>query len=255
MAAVDGVAPEDLCAGTCPSCHRTCDAGRSLLGNDHGPLVVADIATRRRDVSERSAAPGQTAYLAGLLAALSGAEAHSHAAALLSRFGSIAAVVTARSRELAEVFGTQSPLPTYISAVRRLLQAGMREHITRSILDPADPSFTAFVIAHFIGLQHEELLAFFADSAGRFLHQQTLVVGTSRLEFQPSVLFRPAISLGAAQIVLAHNHPSGTAFPSEEDVAATRRIGRDGNLLGIELRDHLIVGGNAVFSMMRANLL
>lgn len=147
-------------------------------------------------------------------------------------------------------------MPTQIAAVRRLLKAGFREHVVRKSLDSADPGLLAFVVAHFNGLQHEEMLALFGDADGRFLDCQTLATGPSRrMEFAPSLLFRRAIALGAVQVVLAHNHPSGSVAPSEDDLASTRRIVCDGQLLGIVLRDHLIIAGNSVFSMERAGLL
>ena len=191
-----------------------------------------------------------------MLAPLSGDDAPGHATALLARFGSIARVAAARTRELAEVLGKGSPLPVHIAAVRRLLHAGMREHVARRPLDTADPGLLQFVIAHFSGLQHEEMLALFGDANGCFLDHQTLAMGSSRrMEFDPSVLFRRACQVGAMQVVLAHNHPSGAATPSGDDLDSTRRVARDGRLLGITLRDHLIVSGNAVFSMHRAGLL
>lgn len=256
LAAVDGVAPDDLGAWPPATFLQSGDAGRCLLGDDRRPLVFADIAARRRDLPERSLPPGQETYLAALLAPLCGTDAPGQAAALLARFGSIAGVAGARKRELAEVFGAESPLPAHIAAVRRLLQAGLREHVVRQPLDPADPGLLVFVVAHFSGLKHEEMLALFADADGRFLDHQILAAGPSRrMEFAPSLLFRRAVALGAAQVVLAHNHPSGAAAPSKDDLASTRRIVHDGQLLGIALRDHLIVGGNTVFSMRRAGLL
>ena len=232
------------------------DAASRLWNNDRSPLVFADIAPRRRDLSERSPALKQSHYLAALLAPLSGSEAPTHAIALLARFGSIAGVAAARTRELAEVFGAGSPLPECIAAVRRLLYAGLREEVVREPLDPTDTNFKRYLSAHFSGLRHEEMLAFFGDANGRFLDHQTLGTGSSkRIEFSAPVLFRRATALGAEQMLLAHNHPSGVATPSQADLVATRRVARDGALLGIVLLDHLIVAGSAVFSMKQAGLL
>lgn len=232
------------------------DAGGDLLGDDHRPLVFADIDSRLGDLPHRSAAPGQTAHLTALLAPLSGRDASPLAAALLARFGSICAVAAASRRELAEVFGACSPVPDNIAAVRRLLHAGMRETVEHNPLDPTNPALLKFLVAHFSGLQHEELLALFADRDGGFLDQQSVAAGgADELAFEREVLFRRAAAIGARQIVLAHNHPSGKAEASAKDISATRRILRDCSLLGIVLRDHLIVANNRVFSMERAGLL
>lgn len=256
VAVVAGVVPASLDAGPRTPCFGGDDASHGLLANDRSTFVSSDIAARCRNLPQRSQALDQTHYLAALLAPLSGSEAPGHATALLTRFGSIAGVTAARTRELAEVFGAESPLPACIAAVRRLLHAGLREEVVRKPLDPADPNLRRYVSAHFSGLRHEEMLALFGDGGGRFLDHQTLAAGSSeRIEFSSPVLFRRATAIGAEQVLLAHNHPSGEATPSNADLVATRRVARDGALLGIVLLDHLIVAGSAVFSMKQAGLL
>ena len=58
----------------------------------------------------------------------------------------------------------------------------------------------------------------------------------------PRDLFRPVVLLGAAALVMTHNHPSGDIEPSAEDLALTRRVAAAGSLLGIEVLDHVITG-------------
>jgi len=58
----------------------------------------------------------------------------------------------------------------------------------------------------------------------------------------PREIFRPAISDGAAAVVLAHNHPSGDSTPSREDINLTRRMIEAGRLLDIEVLDHVVIG-------------
>ena len=60
----------------------------------------------------------------------------------------------------------------------------------------------------------------------------------------PREVFRPAIAAGAASLILVHNHPSGDVEPSVDDVALTNRLVEAGSLLGIEVLDHVILGGN-----------
>ena len=187
---------------------------------------------------------------------LSGRAANDQADALLKRFGSISAVAQASCRALAEVVGCTSPLPDMITGVRRLIQAGLRERIIRSALDTSDPALLEFIVEQFSGLRHEEVLALFGDATGGYLDHRTLASGSMNgIALDRPVLFHRAAALGARQIVLAHNHPSGVARPSDEDIEATRRIRSDGAIIGIELVDHLVVAGNKVFSMRRAGLL
>jgi DNA repair protein RadC len=256
LAPVVGFGSADLHVGSLFADHRGGDARSSILGDGHGPLVFADIAARHRDLPQRPHSREQVDHLAALLAPLSGRLAPDHAIELLRKFGSIAGIAAARKRELAEVFGPDSALPAHIAAVRRLLRAGLREHVVRRPLDPQDPAMIQWILTHFSGLRHEEMLVVWADSSGRLLDYQTLATGHSeQVEFGPELLFRRAIIAGAKQALLAHNHPSGVAHPSDDDIVSTRRIVRDGRLLGISLLDHLIVGGSRVFSMQRAGLL
>ena len=68
----------------------------------------------------------------------------------------------------------------------------------------------------------------------------------------PREIFKAAILSNAASIIIAHNHPSGDVTPSSEDCELTRRLKQAGELLGIELLDHLIVGPERYLSMKEA---
>ena len=68
----------------------------------------------------------------------------------------------------------------------------------------------------------------------------------------PREVFGPAVRLGAAAIIVAHNHPSGDPTPSAEDFKVTRRLKEAGDILGIPVLDHLVIGSNAArFSSLR----
>jgi DNA repair protein RadC len=75
------------------------------------------------------------------------------------------------------------------------------------------------------------------------------------LAVSPREVFGPALERRAAAIVLAHNHPSGTAAPSPEDVSFTRQMARAGALLGVPLVDHLVVARRGYFSFAEASML
>lgn len=71
----------------------------------------------------------------------------------------------------------------------------------------------------------------------------------------PREVFREAIRHSAASIVLTHNHPSGECSPSEDDVEMTQRLVRVGELHGIEVLDHIIIGGGNHFSFREAGII
>ena len=73
--------------------------------------------------------------------------------------------------------------------------------------------------------------------------------GVSQCQAGMREIFMRALLVGAAQIVLVHNHPSGNPEPSEQDIFVTRTAAKAGSLLGVMLTDHVIVGNGSYFSM------
>lgn len=66
----------------------------------------------------------------------------------------------------------------------------------------------------------------------------------------PREVFKAALLSSAARVVLVHNHPSGNTIPSAEDHATTKRLKNAGELLGIEVLDHIIIGNDSFFSFL-----
>jgi DNA repair protein RadC len=104
-------------------------------------------------------------------------------------------------------------------------------------------------------LAQEALFLAYLDRAGAFLGDELITGGTScSLGIPYRLLFERAFKRGAARLVLAHNHPSGSAEPSELDIRSTRGLQALAVPMEVELVDHLIVGGREVFSMRAAGL-
>jgi DNA repair protein RadC len=93
------------------------------------------------------------------------------------------------------------------------------------------------------------------DTKHRLLDTRVVSVGSLDHTFMaPREVFRDALLANAAAIVLAHNHPSGDPEPSRDDEAVTRRLVRAGELVGVEVLDHLVVGGRGWVSLARRGL-
>ncbi|OPZ62797.1 MAG: hypothetical protein BWY85_01968 [Firmicutes bacterium ADurb.Bin506] len=90
----------------------------------------------------------------------------------------------------------------------------------------------------------------------RLLRREEVTSGTATASLlHPREVFRPALRLGAAAVIVAHNHPSGDPTPSPEDLAITKRLAKVGSLIGIELLDHIIIGDNVYVSLKEKGLL
>ena len=72
---------------------------------------------------------------------------------------------------------------------------------------------------------------------------------------RPAEVLRPAVTENAPKIVMVHNHPTGDPTPSPEDISITRNIVDAGNLLGIELVDHVVIAGKKFLSMAEQGML
>jgi len=97
----------------------------------------------------------------------------------------------------------------------------------------------------------EYLLAFFLNARHQLIAKEVISIGTLTASLaHPREIFAPAIgnSRGVAGVVLIHNHPSGDPSPSDEDMRLTKRIRQAGEILGIELLDHLIIAERGTFS-------
>jgi DNA repair protein RadC len=140
-----------------------------------------------------------------------------------------------------------------ISAAQALVQAGLRESIVRSPLRAEDAALHRYLMARLSGLRHEVLLAFFADQHGGFLGEEVIASGgRGGIEWRPRTLFARALALDARAFLLVHNHPSGSARPSAEDLRATAVVTKQSRALEIDLIDHLIVAGSSILSMRAA---
>lgn len=104
--------------------------------------------------------------------------------------------------------------------------------------------------------KQEHFVCLSLDGGQRLIAQRTITVGTlDSVLAHPREVFADAIADRAASIVVAHNHPSGDPSPSSEDVALTQQLAAAGQLLGIPLRDHLILTKSAHFSCRQHHML
>lgn len=112
------------------------------------------------------------------------------------------------------------------------------------------------VVAELAGWDRERCVALLLDTKHRLLEVVTVSVGSIDHTFMaPREVYRDALLANASALVLAHNHPSGDPEPSRDDELLTRRLARAGELVGVELLDHLVVGGRRWASLARRGVL
>ena len=113
----------------------------------------------------------------------------------------------------------------------------------------SDSDVVRIMEPHLGGLQHEECWALYLASSGKVLERMRISQGgVQATVVDLRLIIKRALELLAVQIVLVHNHPSGSAEPSGQDVALTERVAEAAKLFDIRLLDHVIVARGAHFS-------
>ena len=118
---------------------------------------------------------------------------------------------------------------------------------------PADVA--GYLGAELADLAQEQLRVVLLDTKNHVVGTQLVYQGgLNATAIRLADCFREAVARGAAAIILVHNHPSGDPTPSPEDVRLTREAGRAGDLLGVELLDHIVVGRQGHVSLREHGL-
>jgi len=128
---------------------------------------------------------------------------------------------------------------------RRLFEK--REHASAVIRTPQD---VYDYLAEMRTLSKEHLRGIYLNSQHRVIHDEVISIGTVDTNLiHPREVFRPAVEYGAAAVIVAHNHPSGSPVPSQADIEITKQLVSAGALIGIPLIDHVIVAKDGFASV------
>ena len=116
--------------------------------------------------------------------------------------------------------------------------------------DPAD--IARLLAPEMAGLSQEQLRVLLLDTKHHVRGQRVIYQGTvNHIPVRPAEIFRAAVAEGWPDVVVVHNHPSGDAVPSPQDVVLTRRLREVGDLLGVLLVDHVVIGSGGRYESMR----
>lgn len=104
-------------------------------------------------------------------------------------------------------------------------------------------------------LKQEHFLLLCLDNKNKVIKEKTIFIGSLNMSVvTPREVFKEAIAISSAKIVLVHNHPSGDALPSEEDLLMTEQFQKLGQMMSIEVIDHIVIGWNQFYSIMAKQL-
>lgn len=211
---------------------------------------------RERLRASGAAALADAELLAILLrVGIEGVNAIQLAQQLLVEFGGWAGLQRADFEELARRRGMGEAKTAQLKAAleigRRLLLASGEERF--QIRSPSDAAqLMQIEMSH---LDQEQLRAICLDTKNRVQKIQTVYVGSLNASMvRIGEVFKEAIRLNSASIIVVHNHPSGDPTPSPEDIVVTRQMIEAGRLLDIDVLDHLVIGNGRFVSMRERGL-
>lgn len=169
---------------------------------------------------------------------------------LLKTSGGLRALIEMNVAQLTEVKGIGEAKAVQILAGlelgRRLARVSSESILTiRSPQDAAN-----FLMDELRFLQKEHFICLFLNTKNQITGKETLSIGTLNASLvHPREVFHAAIKRRCASIICAHNHPSGDPTPSSEDIDITRRLAEVGDIVGIEVLDHIVIGDGRYISL------
>lgn len=185
-----------------------------------------------------------------------GADALSLARTLLVRFGGLAGLLSQDPASLQRVSGVGPASACRLAGVLELATRALGAPLAAGAPLSSPEQAARYLTARLGPRQREVFAALFLDSRHRVLRCEELFAGTiDGAAVHPREVVRRALALNAAALIVAHNHPSGVAEPSAEDVALTRRLRDALALVDVRLLDHLVVGAGTVCSLAGRGLL
>jgi DNA repair protein RadC len=174
---------------------------------------------------------------------------------MLGQYGSVALARETLPKKLVDEFGLDRRQAIRLVAAfelgRRFLSPVRQQEF---VLNNSDDVFK--YLQDMGELKKEHLRGLYLDARGNLLLDEVLALGsltTSTVHGRD--VFLPALKCYASAIILAHNHPSGDPEPSPEDVLLTKKVREVGQVLGIELVDHIVVAGSSYVSMSDKKLI
>lgn len=174
---------------------------------------------------------------------------------LLSTYEGLTGLARASFAELRAERGLGNAKTAQLKAAlelgRRMLLATPEDRLV--VRSPSDVA--QLLMAEMAHLDQENFRVLYLDTRNHLLGSETIYVGSlNASHIRVAEVFRDAIKRNCAAVIVAHNHPSGDPSPSPEDVEVTRQLVAAGQLLNIELLDHLIIGQQRFVSLRERGL-
>ena len=178
------------------------------------------------------------------------------AQALLDDFGGWAGLLKASMADLGRINGIGPAKRAEIAAVLEIARRSLLQQLAEAPVFDAPDAVRQFLRLKLGGLTHEVFAVLFLDAQHRLITMEEMFRGTlTQTSVYPREVVKRGLDLGAAAVILAHNHPSGVAEPSRADELLTQALKSALALVDMRVLDHLVVGAGEVTSMAERGLM
>jgi DNA repair protein RadC len=174
---------------------------------------------------------------------------------LVERFGGLKGLASAQARELQTVKGVGPAKALSIAAIFELGRRRQREEAQAPVFHTLE-GLIDYLMPRFADETVEVFRVLYLTRANRLLGEREVGRGgVSHVVVDPRVIFREAVQFSASKLVMAHNHPGGSARPSREDYSLTDKLVAGAQLLDMAVEDHLIFAPEGVYSFRQSGTL
>ncbi|WP_309271477.1 DNA repair protein RadC [Paenibacillus sp.] len=175
---------------------------------------------------------------------------------IMKQVGSMRQLVDMSTDELMAIKGIGSAKAVQLKAGIELGQRLARTRMDQPVVIRTPRDAADVLMEQLRYLQKEHFVCLFLNTKNHIIAQETLSIGSLNASIvHPREVFRASIKCSSASIVCAHNHPSGDPTPSPEDISLTLRLKEAGEIVGIEVLDHLIIGDGEFVSLKEQGLM
>ncbi len=223
-------------------------------------MLLKDLpqeARPREKLLSRGAAALSDAELLALLlrSGIQGKNVLQLAQELVDRFGGVAGLLHTPAEALKSVKGLGPAKRAELVAVLELARRALAQQLTQKPLFNTPQAVRDYLQLQLGGLHHEVFAVLFLDSQHRLIALEEMFRGTlTQTSVYPREVVKQALTLNASSVVLAHNHPSGTAQPSRADEALTHTLKAALALVDVRVLDHFVVTASQAVSMAELGL-
>ncbi len=175
---------------------------------------------------------------------------------LLSRFGNLKGIASASIEELSQVKGIGIAKASQIKASFELANRleGYSESGDKPVVKTPD-DVAGLVKSRLRDKKKEHFLALLLDTRNKLIKVSEISIGSLDTSIvHPREVFKEAIAASAASMIFVHNHPSGDPEASDDDIKLTKRLAEAGEIVGIDVLDHIIIGDKKYLSLKREGL-